>query len=68
MNLIGRLKKIQSSGRLVSGTSYSDYAINNKMVNDNNFFIEKKQGSAKFSFCFIYNGETYGVWIDYSVR
>ena len=32
---------------------------------DDNSFIEKKQGTAKFSFAFIYKNETFGVWTDY---
>lgn len=52
-------------GKLAKGTKYFDYAINNKILDKNNNFIEKKQGSAKFSFAFIYNNETYGVWNDY---
>lgn len=52
-------------GKLVAGTSFEDYAINNKCLNDNKIFIEKKQGTAKFSFAFIYNNETFGVWFDY---
>lgn len=51
-------------GQLTQNTSYSLYAIDNKFVGDNNNFIEKKQGSAKFSFAFIYQNETFGVWID----
>lgn len=34
---------------------------------DNDNFIEKKQGSAKFSFAFITNSGTFGVWIDYKL-
>ena len=52
-------------GRLAKGTAYFDYALQNKIVNKNNDFIEKKKGSSKFSFAFVYNGETYGVWNDY---
>lgn len=48
------------------GTSFEDYAINNKILNENKNFIEKKQGTAKFSFAFIYNNETFGVWFDYT--
>ena len=58
-------KKETKFGKLVAGTSYEDYAINNKCLNDNKVFIEKKQGTAKFSFAFIYNNETFGVWFDY---
>ena len=53
-------------GKLVAGTSFEDYAINNKCINENKLFIEKKKGSSKFSFAFTYNNETYGVWFDYS--
>lgn len=49
------------------GTSFEDYAINNKALNDNKTFIGKKEGSSKFSFAFIYNNETFGVWFDYSL-
>lgn len=49
------------------GTSFEDYAINNKILNENKNFIEKKQGSAKFSFAFIYNNEYFGVWYDYNL-
>ena len=52
-------KKTTKFGKLISGTSYEDYAINNKMINDNKYFIEKKKGTSKFSFAFIYNNETY---------
>lgn len=61
------VKKNTKFGKLVAGTSYEDYAINNKCLNDTNIFIEKKQGTAKFSFAFIYNGETFGVWFDYTL-
>ena len=61
-------KRKTKFGRLISGTSFEDYAINNKALNDNKNFIAKKQGSSKFSFAFIYNNETFGVWFDYSLR
>ena len=41
-------------GKLIAGTSFEDYAINNKQFNENNLFIEKKYGTSKFSFAFIY--------------
>ena len=47
-------KKKTRFGKLVSNTSFEDYAINNKILNDNKNFIEHKSGSAKFSFAFIY--------------
>lgn len=51
-------------GKLISGTDFEDYAVNNNFINDNKNFIEKKNGYAKFSFAFIYQNETFGVWID----
>lgn len=60
-------KKKSKFGQLVAGTSFEKYAIDNEFIMDNNTFIEKKQGSAKFSFAFIYNNETFGVWFDYKL-
>lgn len=60
-------KRNTKFGKLVAGTSYEDYAINNKQLNDNNLFIEKKHGTSKFSFSFIYNNECFGVWFDYNL-
>lgn len=53
-------------GKLVKGTSYEKYAIENKDTHLNKNFIEHKGQTAKFSFAFIYNNETFGVWFDYS--
>ena len=52
-------KKKTRFGKLVSNTSFEDYAINNKILNDNKNFIERKSGSAKFSFAFIYEENTF---------
>ena len=54
-------------GKLVAGTSYEKYAIQNQDYHLNKNFIEKKQATSKFSFAFIYNDETFGVWFDYSL-
>ena len=58
-------KKQTKFGKLIAGTDYEDYAVNNKFYDDNKNFIEKKSGKAKFSFSFIYKGNTLGIWIDY---
>lgn len=58
-------KKQTRFGKLIEGTSFENYAINNEFINDNKNFIEKKSGLAKFSFAFIYQNETYGVWNSY---
>ena len=60
-------KKQTKFGRLVAGTDYEDYAINNKFYDENKNFIEHKTGNSKFSFSFIYKGNTFGIWIDYDV-
>lgn len=52
-------------GRLMSGTLYENYAMKNEILDKTNDFIEKKSGTAKFNFAFIYNNETYGVWNDF---
>ena len=62
-----KAKKESKLGRLVQDTEYEKYAIENKPRNDNVNFIEKKTGSSRCSFAFMYNGNTYGVWFDYKV-
>ena len=52
-------------GRLMEGTLYENYALKNEILDKTNDFIEKKTGSSKFNFAFIYNKETYGVWNDF---
>lgn len=55
-------------GKLAKGTLYEKYALQNKILDKNKNFIEKKNGSAKFSFAIIYEGETYGIWNNYHER
>lgn len=55
-------------GKLAKGTLYEQYAMKNQILDKNKTFVEKKTGSAKFSFAIIYNGETYGIWNDYHER
>lgn len=54
-------------GRLVSGTKYGDYAIENKWLADNDTFIESKTPRAEFMLGMKYNGVMYGFWVDYKV-
>ena len=51
-------------GKIVEGTSYGAYAIGNVALRDSNEFIEKKQGTAYYSFGFFFAGTFYGVWKD----
>ena len=41
------------------------YAIENKILDKNDSFIDKKKGTAIFSFAFIYHNNYYGVWSDF---
>lgn len=59
-------KKKTRFGKLVSGTDYESYAINNNFADNNSMFIEHKSGNSKFSFSFIYKDNRYGVWIDFN--
>lgn len=66
-NLESNVKK-HLFGKLMKNTPYEEYALNNKIQNKNKDFIERKTGSAKFQFAFIYKDKTFGVWTDYVER
>lgn len=57
-------KKNTEFGKLIEGTTYSGYSIDNKFLLDNDTFVEKRSSKAKFYFTFIYLEHTLGVWID----
>lgn len=57
-----KLKKQTRFGKLIAGTEYGDYAIENKFLCDNYGFIEKKSGRCYCIFSFSYNNNIYGVW------
>ena len=52
-------------GKLVQNTAYGNYAINNNFLLDNNYFIGKKDATAKCMFIVVYQGENFGFWWDY---
>ena len=54
-------------GKLIAGTDFSEYAIENKFVQDTKTFIMRKTEKSSYFFTFIYQGEKFGVWIDYAV-
>ena len=56
-------KKQTNFGKLIEGTRYSKYAIDNEFLTDSKSFIKKK-GESKFYFIFTLNNKDYGVWRD----
>ena len=60
-------KKRTRFGQLVQGTRYSDYAIDNQWLLDNDTFIEPKTPDAEFMLGLKYNGIMYGFWADYTI-
>lgn len=57
-------KKNTEFGSIVEGTKYADYSIDNKFLLDDETFIERRSGKARYFFTFIYMGKKYGVWIN----
>lgn len=57
-----KVKKASRFGRLIEGTSYGRYAIDNEMLKDNKHFIEKRPSEAKFYGLLIINGVNIGIW------
>lgn len=52
-------------GRLIDGTAYGDYAINNKMLEDNGAFIAWKPSGSKIVGTIVLEGKKLGLWSDY---
>jgi hypothetical protein len=52
-------------GQIVDGTPFADYAIRNKSRKDTKDFVQKKSSKCSYYFTVKYEGELYGVWIDY---
>ena len=59
-------KRKTNFGKLIEGTEYSAYAIDNQFRLDDKHFIEKKTGQAKCNFAFVYMDHIFGVWFDWS--
>lgn len=58
-----KVKKASKFGRLIEGTDYAKYAIDNEFLRDNNSFIEKRDEDAvNWSVVTIY-GEKFGIWV-----
>ena len=59
-------KRNTEFGALVAGTKYADYSIDNKFLLDDDTFLEKKSGKARYYFTFIYKDRKFGVWADFN--
>ena len=59
-------KKETKFGRLIAGTEFENYAVNNSFRLENNDFIERKTGNSRFSFAMKYKDNIIGTWIDYN--
>lgn len=55
-------KKLTRFGRLIEGTAYGNYAINNEFLSDDKHFIEKKSGKCKQWSILIIEHNKIGVW------
>lgn len=60
-----RAKRESRFGKLIDGTDYGDYAIDNKFLFDDKNFIQKKTPVSKFWACFIIDGVHVGLWRDF---
>ena len=52
-------------GKIIEGTDFAKYAIENKFRDDDKTFILPKTEKAQHKFSFIYNGDRFGVWLDF---
>ena len=57
-----KAKKASKFGRLIDGTDYGLYAIDNQALRENNSFIEKRPPKSTFESDLIINGTNIGVW------
>ena len=59
-----KIKKQTKFGKLIEGTDYGRYAIDNEFLRDNSSFIMKKDKKAKFLFIIYLNKQQFGIWIN----
>lgn len=60
-----KAKRESKLGKLIDGTDYGSYAIDNKFLFDNNSFIAKKTSVSKFWATLIIDGTSVGIWRDF---
>ena len=57
-----KAKKDSKFGKLIDGTAYGRYAIDNEVFHENNSFIAKRPANSSFYGMLIINGVTLGIW------
>ena len=61
-----KVKKESRFGKLIDGTQYAKYAIDNEFLRDSKSFIAKRPKSTRFYSIVIAGGNKYGVWRDWN--
>lgn len=56
-------KKKTKFGKLIDGTAFGNYLIDNQMLRDNPSFIEKRPENSRFCGVLIINGVYVGIWL-----
>ena len=57
-------KRNSEFGRIIDGSRYADYAIDNKWLLDTSTFLGKKPQQAVLRFVLVYEGQYFGIWED----
>ena len=52
-------------GKLMKGTDYFAYAVENEFLRDNDKFIEQRSKNSTFRCAVYYKGSYYGFWVDF---
>lgn len=59
-------RKNSRFGKLIAGSNYAKYSIENEYLRDNSNFVEPKEASAKPFYSFVWEGKEYTVWQDFN--
>lgn len=57
-----KAKKASRFGKLIDGTMYGKYAIDNEVLHENNSFLAKKPPNSYFEATLVINGMCFGMW------
>lgn len=62
--LFEQTRKNTRFGRLIAGTAYGDYAIDNEVYQDNDDFIRERPQGCTFAYSIVYGTTKMGIWYD----